>query len=260
MDFVANVHSSNRILAALPADESRRISGLLTTRSLTSRQMLRRRGEPVHEILFPSRTLCSLIITMDDGNAAEIAVVGAEGLIGVEATLGISAVAASDGQVQVAGDGLAQAMSVDAFQRELERKGIFHSLVTSYAQAFTGFVTQSVACNGLHSADARCCRWLLHAQDRLATRELPLTHELLSTMLGVRRPTVTLVIAELIRAGIIETSRGVIRIVDLAALEGRSCECYKVVKAGFDNVAATLPTVPNQGEPQWREHASAAAR
>ena len=224
--------SANRLLTALPAEESRRILGLLNSRALTSRQILQRRGESVREIYFPSRSLCSLVITMDDGNTAEIAVVGAEGLIGVEAVLGVSQ-AACDVNVQVAGDGVAHAMSVDAFQRELDRKGMFRSLLMAYVQALVGFVTQSVACNALHSADARCCRWLLHAQDRLATNELALTHELLATMLGVRRPTVTLVMAELIRAGIIETSRGTIRIVDRTALDARSCECYNTVKAQF---------------------------
>ena len=77
--------------------------------------------------------------------------------------------------------------------------------------------------------DARCCRWLLHAHDRLATDDLALTHDLLSTMLGVRRPTVTLVVKGLAHAGIVSTSRGLIRIVDRAALEARSCVCYRTV-------------------------------
>ena len=88
---------------------------------------------------------------------------------------------------------------------------------------------QSIACNARHSVDARCCRWLLHAHDRLATDDLALTHDLLSTMLGVRRPTVTLVANELAHAGIVSTSRGLIRIVDRAALEARACVCYRTV-------------------------------
>jgi CRP-like cAMP-binding protein len=88
---------------------------------------------------------------------------------------------------------------------------------------------QSVACNARHSVDARCCRWLLHAHDRLATNDLALTHDLLSTMLGVRRPTVTLVINDLADAGIVSTSRGLVRIVDRAQLEARACECYRTV-------------------------------
>ena len=88
---------------------------------------------------------------------------------------------------------------------------------------------QSVACNARHSVDARCCRWLLHAHDRLATDDLALTHDLLSTMLGVRRPTVTLVMNDLAHAGIVSTSRGLIRIVDRTALEARACACYRIV-------------------------------
>lgn len=225
----------NSLLTALLPEEYRRISSLLSTRPLRARERLQRRGEPLGEIYFPERSLCSLIITMDDGATVEIAVVGSEGVIGIEAVLGLS-VATCDVTVQVAGDGVAHVMNADAFRREFDQRGALYSVVTNYMKAFLGFVTQSVACNGLHSADARCCRWLLHAHDRLGTTELPLTHELLATMLAVRRPTVTLVIMDLVQAGIICTSRGVIRIVDRAGLEARSCECHRAVKALFDHL------------------------
>jgi Mn-dependent DtxR family transcriptional regulator len=99
----------------------------------------------------------------------------------------------------------------------------------------------------LHSADARSCRWLLHAQDRLAREEFPVTHELLSTMLGVRRPTVTLIIADLVRLGIVSTTRGGIRIADRAALLARSCECYRTVKGLHDKL---LPLEADGSEAQ----------
>jgi len=230
---ISETHTLNGILAALPADDYRRISNRLFLKSLHARQILHRRDEPLREICFPSRSLCSLIVTMDDGRSAEIAVVGSEGLIGLEAALGLST-ATCDATVHVAGDGVALAMNIDAFQRELDLRGALHSSVISYLQAFVEFVTQAEACNGLHSAEARCCRWLLNAQDRVGTSDIPLTHDLIATMLGVRRPTVTLVIAELAQLGIISSGRGVIRITDRPALEARACECYRAAKTLFD--------------------------
>jgi CRP-like cAMP-binding protein len=144
-------------------------------------------------------------------------------------------IASGDAIVQVEGDG-AYAMSVPAFRREMDRRGAFHDLMSRYAQAFVGLIMRSVACNGLHSAEERCCRWLLMTHDRVMQDELPLTHQYMAMMLGVRRPTVTLVMAQLTKSGIISHGRGRIRIVDRPALEEASCECYRSVKAHFDRL------------------------
>jgi CRP-like cAMP-binding protein len=228
-------YTLNRLLAALPPDDYSRISPLLTFEVFKGRQVLQKRDDALRQIYFPSQSLCSLILTTADGASAEIAVVGSEGLVGVEAVLGLTR-AMCDAAVQVAGEGVVHSMTVDAFHAEVERRGALHDLVRKYAQAFVGFVTQSVACNALHAVEARCCRWLLDADDRLGGGEFPLTHELLSTMLGVRRPTVTLVMTNLAHLGIISTSRGVIQIVNRDALEMHSCGCYRTVKALFDDL------------------------
>jgi CRP-like cAMP-binding protein len=243
----------NHLLASLPPADYSRIRNHLVSKPVTARQRLLRRGEPLRDVYFPSRSLSSLIITMADGAAAEVAAVGSEGLIGVEAALGLSA-AICDATVQVTADGVALAMNVDVFRRELDQRGALYSSVTRYTQAFVRLVTQAVACNGLHSADARCCRLLLHAQDRLATSDVRLTHDLISTMLGVRRPTVTLIIADLLGLGIISTSRGAIRITDRPALEARSCECYHAVKNLFSSsISADVPPAISVGGQSWHE-------
>ena len=121
--------------------------------------------------------------------------------------------------------------------------------MTAYRLAWLGFITQSVACNGLHAVTDRCCRWLLHAHDRLATDAFPLTHELLSIMLGVRRPTVTLIVNDLVRRGIIRTARGMIEIVDRRELEARSCECYRTVREVFATALSDQKVRPTQNLP-----------
>lgn len=217
---------SNALLAALPEDELARITPHLSVHSWRARQVLHKRDEPLKTVFFPGRTLCSLLLTMEDGASAEIAVVGQEGIVGIEAILG-ARVATCDAVVQVEGEGQALMMNVDAFRAALDTCPSFERVVRGYAQVFLSFVTQSVACNARHSVDARCCRWLLHAHDRLATEALALTHDLLSAILGVRRPTVTLVLNDLANAGIVSTSRGMVRIVDRAKLEARACACYR---------------------------------
>jgi hypothetical protein len=118
---------------------------------------------------------------------------------------------------------------------------------------------QSVACNGRHSVDARCCRWLLQAQDRLGGDELAVTHDVLASMLGVRRPTVTLIIADLSRHGMVSGSRGAIGITDRAALERRACECYRTEKRRVDypRVVASATTFRVAESPDERASALA---
>jgi len=222
------------LLSSLPPDDFQRVSTNLTWRPLKVRQVIHKHGEPISEIFFPSRSVCSVTNAMEDGAIVEVATVGREGLVGVGAVLGNS-VASGDTFVQVAGDPAA-VMGIDAFRREMDRKGPFYDAVTRYSQAFVALLMQSVACNGLHSAEERCCRWLLMTHDRIGQDEFPLTHEFLAIMLGVRRPTVTLVMAELARAGIVSHVRGHVRIVDRKGLEDTSCECYRNVRTVFNRL------------------------
>jgi CRP-like cAMP-binding protein len=226
--------SFNRLLGALPPDEYQRLAGHLEYRPLKVRQVLHKHGERFHEVFFPLRGVCSITNTVEDGGMVEVVAVGKEGFVGVPALFG-DPVSTGEAFVQVQGDG-AHVLSVDIFKREVERRGPFYDLVTRYSQAFIGLIMQSVACNGLHSAEERCCRWLLMTRDRVGQDSFSLTHEYLAMMLGVRRPTVTLVMTDLVRAGIISHVRGQIRIVDVHGLEGASCECYKTVTALFDRL------------------------
>lgn len=247
----------NHLLAALPADEYARISSHLTLTPIRARQLLHTRGEPLTQIVFPGRSLCSLILDMDDGASAEVALVGPEGFVGIEAAIGqrMQPVASSDAVVQTTGDGYAFTMPMDAFRAELSESSPFASAVRGYAQTFVLYLMQSVACHARHAVDARVCRWLLQASDRLGTTDLPLTHDLMSALLGVRRPTITLIMNSLAQAGMVSPSRGMVRISDRAMLESRACECYRKA-AGFyaGRTASGQPAVSrdntrNPGEP-----------
>ena len=119
-------------------------------------------------------------------------------------------------------------MPIDAFRRELDRRGAFHDLLTRYAAAHIAFIMQSTACNAKHSVEQRLARWLLLAHDRVAADEFPLTQEFAAMMLGASRPMVSVVASVLQKSGLISYHRGVVQIVNRRKLERASCECYQV--------------------------------
>jgi CRP-like cAMP-binding protein len=233
--------SLNKLLATLPAGEYQRLQGNLILMPLNMRQVLHKEGQPIREVYFPSGGACTLTKTMQDGQTAEVATIGNEGVIGAGVFFG-DKLSASDTFVQVAGCS-AYKISTEHFMAEMERRQALYNRVTRYMQALLTQVMQTTVCNGLHSAEQRCCRWLLMTCDRVGTTELKLTHEFLAIMLGVRRPTVTLIMQSLHVAGLVDTMRGSINIVNLAGLEAASCECYQSVKANFHRLLPEIPAV-----------------
>lgn len=215
----------NRLLAALPAADYARIFPSLTVVPLKLKDILHAPGEPIHEVYFPGSGFCSILTVLDDGKMVEIATVGREGMVGISAVLDGTPVTSAV-LVQGATD-TCYRMTAGAFRREVDRHGPFHDLMAHYAQALFGFVAQSTACNAIHSVEQRLARWLLMAQDRMASDEFPLTQELVAMMLGASRPTVTVVAGALQKAGSIKYRHGRVTIVDRKDLEAASCECYR---------------------------------
>jgi CRP-like cAMP-binding protein len=230
--------TTNRLLSSLPAEEYARVAPLLRTVSLTARQVLHKQGAPVTDVYFPGGGACALVKNMDDGRTTEIATVGAEGVIGASVFFNQHE-SSCDVVVQLASD-TAHVMPADAFRAEMARRGAFYNLVIRYNQGLMTQLMQTTACNGLHSVEKRCCRWLLTTHDRVGRDEFPLTQEFLATMLGVRRPTVTLVATALQQQGLISYRRGHVTIVDREKLEAASCECYATVKATFARLLPEL--------------------
>ena len=218
----------NKLLASLPRGEYRRLLSVLSPVSLPFQQVLLKSDEALQTIYFPGSGACSITQIMRNGRTVEVATVGNEGFIGVNALFGGNRSLA--GAVVKVADVSAQAMSVSAFQREINRRGPFSRLINSYAEVFVTFLMRSVACNALHSVDERCALWLLTTRDRVGRNEFPITQEFLSVMLGVRRPTVTLAVSALQRAELIDYGHKRIVILDRAGLEAASCECYTVLK------------------------------
>ena len=193
-------------------------------RQLRPRDILQRAGQRLNAVYFLDGSVCSVACAMQDGASVEVALVGREGLVGTEAIFG-SSIAQADVVVQYGGP--AHVLPLDVFEREMKRFGAFHDAMLRYLQSFMEQLARSAACHALHSAHQRCCRLLLTNRALMGQDELQLTQERMATTLGVRRPTVTLLLADLAKAGVIETGRGRIRIVDPDALEKAACECYR---------------------------------
>lgn len=226
--------SSNKLLASLPAADNRRLLSVLDSISLPFQHVLLKPDDTIQMIYFPGSGVYSITQVMKNGRILEVATVGNEGFIGINALFGGDRWLT--GALVKVPDDAARVMSVSAFQREMNRRGPFSKLINRYAQGFVVLLMQSVACNALHSVEQRCARWLLTTRDRVGHNEFPLTQEFLAVMLGVRRPTVTLTVGTLQRAGLINYGHKRMVVLDRAGLEAASCECYAVVKKHFDRL------------------------
>lgn len=224
----------NTLLASLPPAAYARVAVTLAVTKLRLKDYLQRPGEPVLWVYFPGSGFCSIVKVMQDGQMVEIATVGREGAIGLAAISG-----GPHGTTAVMVQGRidsCERMAVADFVHEMDRREAFYDLLTDYTQALTGSIIQSTACHAVHSVEQRLARWLLTARDRMASNEFALTQEFAAMMLGSTRPTVSLAAAALQRAGLITYHRGQIAILEGAALERMSCECYAVTAALMNDV------------------------
>ncbi len=223
----------NQLIAALSAAERARWQPHLELVEMPLGRVLYESGGTLTHVYFPTTSIVSLLYVMEDGASAEIAVVGNEGIIGISLFMG-GASTPSRAIVQSAG----QAIRLNAalMMMEFNRAGPVLRLLLRYTQALITQMAQTAVCNRHHSLDQQLSRWLLLSLDRLQSKELVMTQELIANMLGVRREGVTEAAGRLQQAGLIKYTRGRITVLDRQALEDRSCECYAVVKKEYDRL------------------------
>jgi len=225
---------SNALLAnILVPGERAHIAGLLKPVLLTFGQPLYE-SQPIRHVYFPVDCVVSLLAPLKGHLAVEVALVGSEGMVGVQLALGLRT---SSVQAIVQGSGTALRMAASHFQGELQRSTALHTGINRYIHLLMGQFSQTAACNAFHPIEARCARWLLTTRDRMQSDEIELTHEFLAQMLGVRRVGVTVAAGSLQRQGLIAYSRGHITILDPERLEAVACECYTVVKKLYNSLA-----------------------
>ena len=223
----------NHILAALPADDYARLLPDLELIPMPLGWAVYESGGKMGYIYFPTTSIVSLLSVMENGASAEIAITGNCGLVGISLFMG-GETTLNRAVVQSAGNGYRLAAGV--LKKEFARGGALQYIALRYTQALITQMAQTAVCNRHHSLDQQLCRWLLLSLDRLTGNELVMTQELIANMLGVRREGVTEAAGKLQADGLIQYSRGHIKILNRAELEKRVCECYAVVKKEYDRL------------------------
>jgi CRP-like cAMP-binding protein len=229
------IPQGNRLLDSLSPTWQADLAPHLERVRLELKELLFEAGKRIDSVYFPVTAVASLLNLVEDTSGVEIATIGNEGLVGLSVSWGIDTFNPREFvQCQVPGDALV--MDAETFASKVAAGGELTWLVHRYTQAFVTQIGQQVACNGLHSIEERCARWMLLTHDRVGSDEFPLTQEFLAQMLGVRRPSVTVVAGILQQAGFIRFHRGRITITDRRGLEGASCGCYGVLREVFDRL------------------------
>lgn len=229
-----SLKASNFLLRNLPNSVYQQLEPHLKLVHLTQGEILHLAGETINKVYFPIDCLLSITTTLSDGRTIETGLAGNRDVLGVNAFMGMRETTQTEYIVQISG----RAFKIDArkMRSMFLKSSELQTLVLCHTQTLIAQLTQTIACNGLHSLDQRLPRWLLEAQERTGSNQLYLTQEFVSNMLGVRRSGVNQCARQLQDRGIISYSRGHIEIIDRRRLEDSACECFWVVKQEYDRL------------------------
>jgi CRP-like cAMP-binding protein len=223
----------NHILAALPAADYARLLPDLDPIAMPLGWAVYEPGDKRGYVYFPATSVVSLLHVTESGAGTEIAVIGNEGLVGFSLFMSGGS-SPRRAVVQTAGEGYR--IKAGILKREFALGGNLQQLALRFTQAVLTQTAQAAACNRHHALDQQFCRWLLSRLDRLQGNELVMTQELIANMLGASREGVNDVAGRLQADGLIQYSRGHIKVLDRPALEQRVCECYAAVKKELDRL------------------------
>lgn len=220
-------HRLNRLLGLMPTTVRARLTPHLEPVHLHPKEVLFRAHETLTFAYFPNTAVISLVSALESGESLEVGLVGRDGFAGTAVFPGIT-VMPCNGVVQI--PGVALRMSAEVLRAEVLADETLYSTLGRFAQVLHVRCMHMSVCNMFHSVEQRCIRWLLTVSDVIHNDDIPLTHDLMATMLGVHRPTVTVVLRSLHNAGLIKEARGRIVITDRHRLEQACCECYRAMR------------------------------
>jgi CRP-like cAMP-binding protein len=225
--------TGNRLLDCLSEPLAAELIAASRVIDLPLRTTLCTAGEMPTYGYFLTKGAASIVVVMAEGGSSEVGMVGNEGLIGASALLGPSAMDA-DTFIQVDAKGLRIPMKV--LRSMFDESPELRQRTLQYLQCQINTTGQISACNRLHEAEERLARWLLTAADLTQSESLGLTQEFLAQMLGSQRTTVALVAGLLQRSGLIQYSRGKVRILNREGLESAACDCYRVTHGAISKL------------------------
>jgi CRP-like cAMP-binding protein len=243
-----NGFRNNQLLGALEKASRERIEPHLEPVELELGAVVCDAGGHLKHAYFPRGSVLSLLTVLQNGTAIETANIGREGAFGIFAAM-YSRVSFNRCIVQLKGHMVR--CPIELLQSEFKRSEHVRDLFVSFSETLLSQVQQTVACNAMHTIEERMCRWLLMMHDRADGESLPYTHEFLSHILGANRKSITLGAQAMQSAGLISYHRGTMQVLDRAALETASCECYSIVKERFD-AFLTPPATAMKGNNRGR--------
>ena len=218
---------SNHLLAALPRKDYQKLLRVLEPVNLTYEEVLYEAHGPIRHVYFPIDCFVSMLTTVHAGRAAEVGLIGAEGMIGLPVALGV---AVSPFRAVVQGGGTALRMKIADFRRNFRESAALRRELLLFTHLLMIQIAQTAACNRFHVVTQRMARWLLMTRDRVKSNEFRITQEFLALMLGVRRVGVTVAARSLQERKLIGYRRGTLTILDHRGLVAVACGCYKTVK------------------------------
>ncbi len=200
-------------------------------------------GQALREVYFPIDCIISLLCVMNDGDSAEIAIVGNEGMVGIAQIMGGET---TTSRAVVQSEGSAYRLNALVMRDEFSTCAPLRELLLLYTQALMTQMMQTAGCNLHHSVEQQFCRWLLMSLDRLPSDKIMMTQGLIANMLGLRRVGVTDAARKLQDVGIIQYSAGTITVLDRKKLQQHACECYAAVKRELDRLLPGLESKVNE--------------
>jgi CRP-like cAMP-binding protein len=225
----------NRVLAALPRKDYQKVLRVLKPVKLAYEEVLYEAHAPIRHVYFPDNCFVSMLTTVDTGRAAEVGLIGCEGMVGLPVALGI---AASPFRAVVQGGGTAMRMKIADFRREFGASTALRRELFQFTHLLMVQIAQTAACNRFHLVTQRMARWLLMTCDRVNSNEFRITQEFLALMLGVRRVGINVAARGLQKRKLISYRRGTVTILDHKGLVAAACGCYKTVKDTYTEAQA----------------------
>ncbi|HEY4971463.1 MAG TPA: Crp/Fnr family transcriptional regulator [Steroidobacteraceae bacterium] len=217
----------NHLLGALPRKDYQKLLPLLEPVKLAFGENLYESHAQIRHVYFPIDCFVSMLTTVDAGRAAEVGLIGSEGMIGIPTALGV---AVSPFRAVVQGGGTAMRLKTVDFRRNFSNSAALKREVFLFTHLLMIQVAQTAACNRFHVVTQRMARWLLMTRDRVKSNEFRITQEFLALMLGVRRVGVSAAMCRLRERKLIVYRRGTVTILDHEGLIAGACVCYKTVK------------------------------
>jgi CRP-like cAMP-binding protein len=224
---------ANKLLRLLEPPAFQRLAPKLKAASLHAKQILYKPNQSIDTIYFPENSVICQMTVMKDGDTLETSTVGLEGASWISASIGAPSMPCET-IVAIGGD--AHALGIDDLDLEMRENEPFRDVLTQYSHALLIHSMRMTGCTGLHTLEQRCARWILTTLDRVTEDRFSITHEFLAMLLGASRPSVSLVIEEFQRRGMLRVETGRVLIGDRDRLLGVSCDCYEVIKSNYEQV------------------------